>query len=86
MFKIPTNPRKTMFIPAEIQVDFSARSGNPAPRFCPTKVAAALLIPQEGRIVNIRILIAMVYAAKATLPNSAIIRTNPIQLPVEMIN
>ena len=43
-----------------LHTDRSARSGFKAPRFCPTRVAAALLIPQEGMSVNINTLMAMV--------------------------
>gem|GEM_PF-6599170 len=32
--------------------DCSALKGCPAPKFCPTKVAAALLMPQAGKIKN----------------------------------
>ena len=47
-----TRPRKIAFAKPAIQTDFSARSGLPAPRFCPTKVAAAFAIPHDGRMVT----------------------------------
>ena len=47
--------------------DCSALSGWPAPRFWPTKVAAALLIPHAGKIKNITILMAIWYPAEASL-------------------
>ena len=61
------------------QTDRSALSGLPAPRFWPTSVAAALLMPQDGSIANTMILIASVLAAAAALPKLAMIRTTPIQ-------
>jgi len=42
------------------QADFAARSGLPAPRFCPTSVAAAFPIPQAGKNANSISLRAMV--------------------------
>ena len=49
-----------MFTQPVTQTAFSALSGFFAPRFCPTRVEAALLIPHDGRIVNPIILIAIV--------------------------
>src|SRR5690349_5947605 len=75
-----TKARKTIFKKPVFQTDFSARSGCPAPRFCPTKVADALAMPQEGRMVNTITLRAIVYPAIAALPNSDTIRAKKIQL------
>ncbi len=45
---------------AVFHTDCSARKGCPAPRFWPTKVAAALLRPKAGKIKNMIHRIAMV--------------------------
>ena len=66
--------------------DFSARSGIPAPRFCPTKVAAAFARPQAGKIVKMHIRIAVPYPAVAVSPDSAIIFARKIQLQLPIIN
>ena len=53
---------------AVFKTDSEARCGWPAPRFCPTNVAAALLNPHAGSKKNMRILMAIIYPAEATLP------------------
>ena len=53
-------PRNIILINAICQTAFSARSGFLAPKFCPTKVEAALAIPQDGKNVKLIILIAIV--------------------------
>ncbi len=58
--------------------DVSARSGLPAPRFWPTSVAAAFDNPHDGISTNMMILITIVHAATATLPNDAMIRITPM--------
>ncbi|MNY04054.1 hypothetical protein D3C86_1367050 [compost metagenome] len=50
--------KMTLYL-AVVYTDFSARSICFAPKFCPTKVAAALLSPQAGSIKNIIILNAV---------------------------
>ena len=60
------------------QTEASARSGCCAPRFCPTRVAAAFDMPQAGIIVNIITRIAMVAPATASLPMLARIRIRKI--------
>ena len=56
------------------QTDFSALSGCFAPRFWPTRVAAAFAIPHAGNMVKINTRIPIVYPASASLPNCAMIR------------
>ena len=53
-------PSNIMFIHPVTHTALSALSGFFAPRFCPTSVEAALLIPHDGKIVNPIILIAIV--------------------------
>jgi hypothetical protein len=55
-----TEARKIILYFAAFQTDFSALSGWPAPRFWPTKVAAALERPQEDKIVKMTTLMAKV--------------------------
>ena len=83
---IITKPIKIILKNPVLHTDFSARSGWLAPRFCPTIVAAALAIPQAGRIVNIITLMAIVYPASATLPKVEIIRMRKIQLDEAITN
>ena len=78
--KVPIVPRKARLYRQVIQTDFSARSGRPAPRFWPTRVAAALLIPQEGRMANAIMRMPTVYPATGALPNPDRIRMSPSQL------
>ena len=65
----------------------SALSGLLAPRFCPTRVAAALLNPHAGKIKNTRFRIAIWKPADACVP--PVVATscdNTIQLPDAMMN
>jgi hypothetical protein len=55
-----TASRKAMLAQPVIQTERSARSGCPAPRFCPTRVAAALDTPHEGSRVKMKMRTAMV--------------------------
>ncbi|MNY62258.1 hypothetical protein D3C86_1990470 [compost metagenome] len=58
--KIPNDPKNSMLKNAVLQTDRSALSGKPAPRFCPTNVAAAFAIPQAGMMAKITTRIAIV--------------------------
>ncbi len=60
MKRMDTSPRKIILAIPTTQADRSARSGCFAPRFCPTRVAAAFASPQEGSSANKRTLMAMV--------------------------
>ena len=60
IYHIETTPIKIALYFEVIQTDCSARSGFLAPKFCPTKDAAALLIPHAGINVNNITRIAMV--------------------------
>ena len=53
-----TNAIKTALYFAAVHTDCSARFGYSAPRFCPTSVAAALLMPHAGSKKNNNIRIA----------------------------
>ena len=55
----PTSPRKTMLKTPVRQTELSARSGRRAPRFCPTRVAAAFDKPHAGSSEKITIRIAI---------------------------
>src|SRR4051812_12265629 len=78
----PTTPRKTTLYWVARQTDVSARSGFPAPRFCPTNVAAAFESPHDGSSTNTTTQMGMVQLAPAALPNVARIRTSHTQLLV----
>ena len=82
----PMLERKTMLLKQVIHTDFWARSGFPAPRFCPTRVAAALLTPQAGSRANMMRRMAIVYPATAAPPKRAMMRKIPIQLEVPIRN
>ena len=75
-----TKPIKIALYFAVFETDCSARNGCLAPRFCPTKVAAALLKPNAGKIKKTIHLIAIVYPATASLPKPVIILAMAIQL------
>ena len=68
-----TSPMTAIFTMVVILTDRSALSGKPAPRFCPTRVAAALLMPQAGKSAKRRIRMAMVYPARAAAPKTEMI-------------
>ena len=68
----------TMFIQPIRQTAASARIGSPAPRFCPTRVAAALDMPQAGISVNIMMRMAMVAPATASVETLARMRMRKI--------
>ena len=57
---IATTPRKHMFAKPVTHTERYARAGFPAPRFCPTSVAAALLMPHDGSIAKMMIRSAIV--------------------------
>ena len=65
---IATIDKNIIFATVVYHADFAALSGFPAPKFCPTKVAAALLIPHDGNMVKIITLMATVYPATAESP------------------
>ncbi len=77
-------PRKIMFPIPTTQAERSARPGWSAPRFCPTRVAAALAIPHEGNSTNITIRMAMVYPATASSPRLVTTQTRKIHEEVAM--
>ncbi|MNT75263.1 hypothetical protein D3C72_2141440 [compost metagenome] len=65
----------------------SARSNCFAPKFCPIKVAAALLRPQAGNMKKIKIRNAICAPAEAKVPpDCAIRRVIKIQLPLPIRN
>ncbi len=55
----PASPRNTMLKTPVRHTELSARSGRRAPRFCPTKVAAAFDNPHAGNSEKITIRIAI---------------------------
>jgi hypothetical protein len=55
-----TPMRKTMLYKPVIHTARSARSGFPAPRFWPTRVATAFVMPQDGSIATTMMRSAMV--------------------------
>ncbi len=75
----------TMFIQPMRHTAASARPGSPAPRFCPTSVAAALDMPQAGISVNIITRIAIVAPATASVDTLARMRMRKIQAVIAMI-
>ena len=86
------NMKETMAIKmvlylAVCNTESSALSGCPAPRFWPTKVAAALLIPQAGNRKNMITRIAIWYPALASLwPVCTTRLASTIQLPLPIKN
>jgi hypothetical protein len=58
--KTVTRAMNAMLYSPVCQTERSARSGWPAPRFCPTRVAAALHIPQDGMMAKMSTRMAMV--------------------------
>lgn len=67
---------------AVLITESSARCGCSAPRFCPTRVAAALLIPHAGNKKNMMSLMAIWYPAEASLwPVVTTRAASTIQLP-----
>ena len=76
---------KAMFIQPIRQTAASARSDLPAPRFCPTSVAAALDMPQAGISVNIMMRIAIVAPATASVDTLARMRIRKIHAVIATI-
>ena len=74
----PSTPRTATLNQHARHADDSARSGWPAPRFCPTSVAAAFDSPHDGISTNMMIRMTIVQAATDTLPNDAMIRITPM--------
>jgi hypothetical protein len=74
-----------MFIQPMRHTAASARSGSPAPRFCPTSVAAALDMPQAGIRVNIMMRIVIVAPATASVEMLARMRIRKIQAVIDTI-
>jgi hypothetical protein len=54
----------------------------PAPRDCPTSVAAAFDIPHDGSSANMMTRIPMMLPATAALPKSETMRVSAIQLAI----
>src|SRR5437868_8924616 len=75
-----TSAKKQSARNAVRQTDLSALSGCPAPRFCPTSVAAALARPHAGKMVKMQIRMAVPYPEVAALPDSEMIFNKNIQL------
>ena len=63
--------------PAPFSTSLAGTGWRPAPRFCPTIVAAALLIPNAGRSAKTMMRMPIVYPASAELPKTEMMRTMP---------